>query len=213
MRAIFAGSILVLAGGAQAQKVIFDAVQNGKPAGSLELERKVSGGTMTVSMVMNIKSERGSGRVQASTIYDSKGVPKSKHAVITGNGKTAKLSATFSGLTANVTASADGKTRTQKLTAPTKTPLTDPSVWWFITTKPTPRQTFKYQALNPLTMKWADSTTRYLGQGTVKVGNRTIKGHQIATTRSDGNKSITWLDDKGVPLMMDQGTLKFIRRS
>jgi len=213
MRAIFAVAISLYAVCAQAQKASYDAMQGDKNVGSLTIERKVAGSTLTVTIVMNIHQPNGpAANIMMSTVYDSKGLPKTKKAEIHAGSDLGKVTAVFSGLTAKVTAISKGKTHTREVKAPGKSPITDPGVWWFVSGVPKEKASYTYQSLNPVTLQWVESKTQYVGTSNINIRGKQVKAHQVVSVRGGKEKSTVWLDDKGIAWMLDQGHLKFVRR-
>lgn len=214
MRAVFVVALLLWALGAQAQKTVYDAIQDGKNVGSLTIDRKVAGSTLTQSLLMNIRQpNRPVAIIKMTTIYDGKGFPKSKKAELkVANNSSTVTAIFFASGNVKLTAVSKGQTHTREVKAPGNAGLVDPGVWWFISGNPKPGATYNYQSLNPVTLKWVESTTRYVGLSNLKIGGIQVKAHQVTTVRSNKEKSTTWLDDKGMPWMLDQGQMKFIRR-
>lgn len=87
--------------------------------------------------------------------------------------------------------------------------LTDPSVNWFKNGAPVKGATAKFMSFDPERRYWEEVSVTYNGRG--KLGD-SPEGHLV--TRKSSSKTIRLvLDDKGDPLVWEEGRLRLVRRN
>ena len=214
MRKIRLGLLLASCGLAAcgfAQTVTLDAFQNGKAVGNVQFTRSIQGGIQTnITKITSIQN--GTSTVLVMTaVFDPSGTPLSKGLEVHQGGQNATLKAILSKGSAHVAIDAGGKKATRDLPTKTATSITDPSIWWFVKTAPKPGASVKYQSLNLTNMTWEDIESIYGGKKAVKVGAKTVTAHQVTQKRQNGTSTI-YVDDKGMPVLIEQPTIRFVRR-
>lgn len=195
----------------QTAKVTLDAIQGGKKVGFIDLTRTVKGSTLTSVNRMSIQQGPGTTKIELTTTVDGAGTVLARAAAIQQGKVAISLSATFTPKAAMMTIAAQGKTDKRTIPALPGLSTSDPSNWWFIKGKPKPGQTITYQTFNMLSAKWQKVESTYAGKKSIKVGSKTVMANEIKEKRAEGTFSV-FIDDAGLPYIIDQGKLKFVRR-
>lgn len=211
MRALLVLALLTLSALSLAQKATFEALREGKSVGSLTYERILQGSTQTT--VVDIAMTQGTQvvKMKITSKFNAQGAPTSRIGEISAASYQVKITMVFVSGSAKVTITNGKKSETKNIDSIPKISIADPSIWWFIKNKPTPKQSYRYQTISPATLAWSEVMVQYLGPGQVDLRGKKVSGHRVDETRGK-ERSTVWLDDKGMPLIIDQGKLKFIRK-
>ncbi|MBL8047526.1 MAG: hypothetical protein JNJ45_02480 [Chthonomonas sp.] len=101
----------------------------------------------------------------------------------------------------------DGRRITKTVKVPEGASLSSPSVFWFVKATPRAGSQDRGYEFNSESLRFDDRLVSYIGKETLFAGNRKIVSHKIA----NGMKTF-WLDEKGLPVKIDLGTLQLIRQ-
>ncbi|MCC7229143.1 MAG: hypothetical protein IT203_02035 [Fimbriimonadaceae bacterium] len=211
MRAPLALAFLTLSALSVAQKASYEAMREGKSVGSLTYERILQGSTQTT--IVDIAMTQGTEvlKIKITSKFNAQGAPTSRTGEISAATYQVKIGMAFQSGSAKVTITNGKKSEIKMIDSKPKISIEDPSVWWFVKNKPVPKQNYRYQTISPATLAWSEVMVQYVGPGQVDLRGKKVSGHRVDETRGT-ERSTVWLDDKGMPLIIDQGTLKFIRK-
>ncbi|MCE9557896.1 MAG: hypothetical protein K8R88_02995 [Armatimonadetes bacterium] len=101
----------------------------------------------------------------------------------------------------------NGAKSSVKINYPKKCDLTSPSLYWFITIKPKPATTEVRQQFDSDLMKIITRKVTYVKPETIVLNNKPLQGFRI-----DNKDGVFWMDKAGMPLEMDLGEVKLLRR-
>lgn len=216
MRTIRFGLLLVSLGSAACalaqSTVTLEAFQKGKSVGTLVYSRNLTAAGQRSMTKIDVTQDNKAIKVVLTSDFDKKGASITRVGRITQGGEVVDFKATFSGSTAHVTVTSKGNTRSQNVVSPSKASSADPTLWWFMGgAKPRVGVRAKYQIFNLVQRTWQDMEATYIGDQKIKVGNKTVNSHVISEKRSTGVSKL-YLDDKGMPLVIEQPTVRFVRR-
>lgn len=186
---------------------------SGHPAGYATLSQKIQqDGTKIVELRVELGTDKRKVKLTSEARYDAKGLPlrKFQQTIVSGGDINKQVIATFAKDGANLVL-LDGDKRTVKSVSLAATaPRACLSEFWFIRDKPKAGQTEETYQFNPDTLSWEIVTTKYVGQKTLKIEDRSVAVHEVVTKRGD-KESTSYLDDAGLPVLVDQGDLKMVR--
>jgi len=215
MRTIRLGFLLAAMGSAAcvlSQSVTLDAYEGGKIAGNIVCSRTIKGQSQTSVTTFNMNQNGKKTNIVMTAIFDRSGATRSRTAEIHQGGKTYVLKATFKGTEAKVAITAEGKNESRTIASTSKASAADVTNWWFTTgAKPKVGTKAKYQIFNIIRGVWQDVDAQYIGDKPVKVGGRTVVAHLVTENGADGLSKM-YLDDKGLPLVIEQPKFRFVRR-
>jgi hypothetical protein len=186
---------------------------SGHPAGFATLSQKIQpDGSKLVELRLELTAANQKVRLTSEATYDAKGMPirKFQEAIMPGGKLQKQVIATFNKDGAAVTLLDAGK-RTMKNVAlfPTA-PRSNLSEFWFIRDKPKPGQFEETYQFNTDSLDWDLVRTDYRGKKTLKIEGRSVSVHEVISKR--GSKVTTaYLDDQGLPVLVDQGDVKMVK--
>ncbi|MBN9501480.1 MAG: hypothetical protein BGO01_01535 [Armatimonadetes bacterium 55-13] len=204
---------LAFAAGCQsicAQTVTLDAIQDGKKVGTVSFTRTISGAKQSSVTKLTTLQNGVTTTLDLRASFESKGVALSRSASIKQGKNSANLSATFSGRNASVVIDSNGKKVTRVIPAP-EGQLGDPTMWWFVRDKPKVGTKVTYLTFNIVKLTWTSVSATYVGKKSIMVGTKKVSANQVSESR-DGGTFNAYLDDKGLPLILEQPKVRFVRK-
>jgi hypothetical protein len=206
--------MVVLACATAHGQVKLDIYSNGKKAGTGSFGYTLAGGNKTIELKMNIdQGQRTSMLIK--TLVDAKGARQREEFVTVptaDQSMTVRIATLFSTKAANVQITYGGKNLKRVINLPKDaTTRNDPSEWWFITNVPKVGDSASYYSFSNQSLAWDITKVKFLGKKPVKLGSKTVQGNHLEQTQR-GLVTNIYLDDKGLPLLIESPALKLVRQ-
>jgi len=183
---------------------------NGHPAGYATLGQSLQkDGTKSVELRLELGEGDHKVRITTQAKYDPQGIPirKFQETVATAGAINKQVVVTFGRAGADVVV-LDGEKRTTKsVSLASVAPRASLSEFWFIRDIPKVGQVEETYEFNADSLEWDFVKTEYRGKKTLKIEEHSIDTFEIVTTRGD-QETTSYLDDKGLPVLIDQGDVK-----
>lgn len=205
--------ILFAAASADAQ-VRMSVEMSGKPVGSAAITQQIKpDGGKSVELRMELTGAGRKMTIRSQNTYDKDGLPLRKfmESIIPGGKMQKQIIATFDKDGANLVILDGEKRQTKKAPLVESAPRKNLSEFWFLRDKPKVGDKVEGYVLNMDTMAWELQTVVYQGLQTITVGGKAIKAHAVETTGS--RKATAYLDDKGLPWLIEAGSMTMKRIS
>lgn len=178
---------------------IFTTAPRGGGGRATSLDMTLSAGTLAEVMISEIESVDAAGRqVSSKLAYKSK----------LGTEVTRVHFSAQGAVSANL--DRQGKNTSKSFPAP-KSSRKDPSVFWFVTSRPSPGTWVSCTHFSPARLTWEPMKTTFVGRKAVSVGGRTVTANEIIQI-VPGETDTYWLDDHGDPYVIDTGKTRFERK-
>lgn len=174
---------------------------SGRVAGSATVLQKVGAdGSKSVQLSMELKNETVTINLRQESSYDKTGRPIRKfqetHNVTQKTRKTVVV--TFDAVGANAVVDEGGKRTVKKIPLPDTAVREDLSEFWFLRDQPKPGAVVKANTVNLETLTWELVTTTYKGTQEITIAGRKVKAH-----RTESERGVAFIDDKGLPLRLE----------
>lgn len=185
----------------------------GHPAGYATLSQKIQqDGTKIVELRVELGVDKRKVKLTSEARYDPKGLPlrKFQQTIVSGGDVNKQVIATFAKDGANLVLLDGDKRSVKNVSLAATAPRACLSEFWFIRDNPKPGQTEEAYQFNPDTLSWEIVTTKYVGPRTLKIEGHSVAVHEVLTKRGD-KESTSYLDDAGLPVLVDQGDLKMVK--
>jgi hypothetical protein len=185
----------------------------GKKAGTASLSQKLNAdGSKLVELHIDMLAGGQKARLTSQSSYDAKGNPTRKflQAIVPGGKVQRQTVVTFDAEGANVVVLTGDARQTKKVPLVETAPRALASEFWFVRDKPKPGDKAKGYGFNADTLAWDLVETTYLGLRTVNVGGKKISAHMLESDQG-GRRVFSFLDDKGLPWLIDDGRIKMER--
>ena len=206
MKAILTAQI-VLAASVGFGQAKYSVEIGGKMAGTASLSQKIGvDGVKTVDLKMDLKLTSQKLSIRSQSTYDKHGQPirKFMDSNIPGGTLQKQLVATFDDRGANLVQMDGGKRTTRQIPLVAAAPRTNASEYWFIRDLPKPGDKVRTYTFNMDLLAWQLQTTVYRGRKAIKLDGKSIEAHEVETIGDRPSKA--FLDDKGVPWMVESGS-------
>jgi hypothetical protein len=118
--------------------------------------------------------------------------------------------ATFNKDGASVTLLDGGKRTVKAVSLAATAPRTSLSEFWFIRDMPKSGQFEESYQFNVDSLEWELVRSDYRGKKTLKIEGRSVAVHEVTSKRGD-KVTTAYLDDKGLPVLVDQGDVKMVK--
>jgi hypothetical protein len=184
----------------------------GKAAGTATLSQSVAAdGSKTVVLRIEMNAAGKKARLSSQASYDAKGNPIRKflETIIPGQLQRQTV-VTFDQAGANVVVLKGDGRETKKIGLLDTAPRAAPSEFWFIRDMPKPGAKVKNYVFNADSLTWDLTETTYIGPRVVKAGGQSVKAHLVQSDQG-GRQVYSFLDDKGLPVLVDDGRMKMER--
>lgn len=174
---------------------------SGRIAGSATVLQKIGAdGSKSVQLSMELKNETVAINLRQESSYDKNGRPIRKfqetHNVTQKTRKTVVV--TFDAVGANAVVDEGGKRTVKKIPLPETAVREDLSEFWFLRDQPKPGTVVKANTVNLETLTWELVTTTYKGTQEITIAGRKVKAH-----RTESERGVAFIDDKGLPLRLE----------
>lgn len=178
----------------------YNVTAEGKKVGTAEMTTVIQPDKSCLFKIrMLVGSKDQSAEFQSDFVYDPKGrLLKESHLIASDNVKNV-FSTEYSGQTAVTTFYTNGKkTKSSTSKLGNGKSREDPSVFWFVLTKPQPGATSKYWRFEADEDKWKEEITTYVGRSKILLSGKTIEAHKITV-----DNGIQYVDDKGIIVSLE----------
>jgi hypothetical protein len=205
-------SLVLLSVAAQAQ-VKLSLTIGGKTAGTAVLSQHLNAdGGKSVELRMEILVTGKKAHLSSQATYDSRGNPVRKflETIVPGGQVQRQIIATFDAAGANVVVKTGDGRVTKKFPLVATAPRDSSSEFWFLRDKPKPGQSVKAYTFNTDTLEWELTQTTYVGLKAINIRGAKMQAHEIDTEQGDRHV-VSYLDEKGLPLVVDDGTIRMER--
>jgi len=185
----------------------------GHPAGFATLNQKIQAdGIKTVELRVELHSGNRVVKLNSEARYDAKGSPlrKFQETVAPDQGLNKQVIATFDKNGANVVILDGGKRTVKNVSLATTGPRLSLSEFWFIRDTPKAGQVETAYQFNMDTLEWELVKTEFHGKKTLKIEGRSVSVNEVSTKRGD-KETTSYLDDQGLPVLVDQGDIKMVK--
>lgn len=199
----FLFAAIVALSGAQAK---YDVMLGKKKLGTAAVHQKLrEDGGKVVQMTIELRDEKDQDtKIRVESQFDKTGSPVRKFMETSVSGRVKKtVVATFDEAGANVVISDGGVRSTKSVTLVANANRANAAEFWFVRDKPKPKAKVVAYTFDLDTLSWQLTTSVYKGESTV--GG--IKGHEVGTERY-----VTLLDNLGLPLIVDMGATRLVRK-
>ena len=213
MRFIFLASFVLLTAIAGAQ-VKMSVEMSGHPVGTASITQVLKAdGSKSVELRMDLTAGAQKLTLRSQNTYDRTGLPTRKflESIIPGGKMQKQVIAGFDKDGANVVILDGGQRSTKKSALAPVAPRANASEFWLIRDKPKVGDKVESYVFNMDTMAWDLQTVEYKGLKSIQIGGKTVKAHEIETTGP--RKATAYLDDKGLPWMIESGATTMKRIS
>lgn len=214
MRTVLALAFVVVSACVQAQVKLALTI-GGKNAGTAAINQHLNAdGGKTVELRIEIISGGKKVHLSSQATYDSKGSPIRKflETIVPGGQVQRQAIATFDSAGANVVVRTGDGRITKKVPLVPTAPRECLSEFWFVRDKPKPGQTAKSYSFNPDKLEWELTETTFVGTRPITLRGKKVQVHEIDTVQGD-RKVVSFLDDRGLPVVVDDGTMRMERVS
>lgn len=173
----------------------------GRVAGTATVLQKLGAdGSKSVQLAMELRSDTVAINLRQESSYDKTGRPIRKfqetHNVTQKTRKTVVV--TFDAAGANAVVDEGGKRTVKKVPLPETAARHDLSEFWFLRDQPKVGDVVKANTINLETLTWELITTIYKGTAEVTIAGRKVKAH-----RTESERGVAFIDDKGLPLRLE----------
>jgi hypothetical protein len=187
----------------------------GKIAGTAVLSQHLNAdGGKSVELRMEILSGGKKAHLSSQATYDSKGNPVRKflETIVPGGQVQRQTITSFDDDGANaVVRTGDGRI-TKKVPLVSTAPRQCLSEFWFLRDKPKAGDAVKAYTFDPDKLEWSITETVYAGLKTIEFKGKKTQVHEVDTQQGD-RRVVSYLDDKGLPWIIDDGTIRMERVS
>lgn len=188
-----------------AQSTNLSVFYNSARVGSAVMTRQIAtDGRLITGVAMTLRSGSQTVTVTQQSEYDEAGYPKSKLQKRNASGASESITVTFNGPVATVVTESKGSTRQFRVTAPTGAEIRALSEFWFIKTPPTIGEKYSYYRFDMTLQRWTKTTVECLRKEEITVAGKTLNAFFV-----DHGDLRGWSDEKGRPLRLISGNLKF----
>jgi len=201
--------LIVAAIATQTQQVELRVTYPGGKSGTARASRKErrEGGWVAM-MAIELESAGKKIKVRAESTFNAKFEPIRK-TMETTDQKGKRLSyivVDFDDSGAQVIIEAGAKRDVKRVALDAKWPKSDPTLAWFVSGTPEAGTKTTFMAFEMSSLNWIQRSAKYLGNKMVRVGNQSIRGHQLTL---DGEPML--LDQHGMPIKMELRGVTFER--
>ncbi|HVT11979.1 MAG TPA: hypothetical protein VHE55_06905 [Fimbriimonadaceae bacterium] len=185
----------------------------GHPAGYATLSQRIQrDGTKVVELRIELGSDQHKVKLSSEARYDAKGIPirKFQQTIADVGDINKQVIATFSKEGANLVLLDGGKRSVKNVSLAQAAPRACLSEFWFIRDKPKPGAVEETYQFNTDTLAWEIVRTEYRGVRKLTIEGHTVSVHEVSTKRGD-KESTSYLDDEGLPVLVDQGDIKMVK--
>lgn len=151
--------------------------------------------------------------IDGTTHYDSKCRPMNATINIKQGGQSAVFTVTYYNGGVKVRAVIQGQSHPieKNVVWASKLDTADTTNRWFLSVQPKPGETVAYQGFDTLKGRWHDIKITYVGKSTITIDKRKVSANMLRR-QADGKTSTEYVDEKGMPLLIDDGTMKLERK-
>lgn len=183
----------------------------GLDSGTASLSQSIrEDGTKDVALDLHLVTPDGR-RVTTRTksVYASDGRPlrREQDVVLDSPRWVRSVIATFTAGGANVVVVENEKRSVHNLPLVRTAPIANPSEFWFMPDKPAVGASVQSYSLDLESLVWEPTRTTYVGPGTIA-----LHGESVAAHRLDSRQGTVWVDDKGLPLVIEGSQFRLERR-
>lgn len=185
-----------------------------KEAGTANYSQRLTKeGSKVSDVLMTLRQGDSDSTIRMQSWYAPDGTPQRTQMEVRST-KQPRLQVTLIFGTGDVTvvAQAGGDRKTLKVPLPDGS-IKQPNEFWFVRDMPVGQSEFEYWSLNPSTLKWQKVVVKYLGQKQVTVGDKVLSSYLISRTEVGGKRVVAYVDNKGLPIKLDDGTITMTRAS
>lgn len=186
----------------------------GKSVGTASLTQKMGAdGSKSVELKMDLQVNKQKLTIRSQNTYDKLGNPTRKFmdSNIPGGLLQKQIITTFNSQGASVIQIDGGKRTTRDIPLVSTAPRANPSEFWFVRDHPKAGQEVKCYMFNMDNLSWQLNRVVYRGQKSIKVGETTVKAHEVETIGERPAKA--YVDDAGIPWLMEAGSATLKRAS
>lgn len=214
---IFAFVSLAVGGVAQTQEapkttqIVMTVSSDGSPVGAARMTQKLGeDGAKSISVLLDILDAKGKPSVSVRQVssYAKDGTPVRILLETTRNGgkeRTMRV-ATFDESGAHLIIEEKGARTPKDIPLAKESPRSNPAEFWFLRDKPTKGARTGYYRFDIAKGEWVLASTEYVGKKSVKVSGKDVELHEVRY-----GSSISYLDDSGMPQVVENGRLRFER--
>lgn len=210
MKQIAVVSLVAAACFSQAQ-LKYTMYQNGVKVGDASVSEKVTSHGKSESMHLSGTVQGMAFSMANASIYDLHGAARIETMTMVSGAMGRSVSVKFKGNRAIVAATTGKSKQTSSIAAPSGAHLADASEFWFSKSQPKVGSVVKATKFNMEKLVWEESESTYVGDETVTVSGRKLKGHKV-TTKQGGQTGIVYLDSHGDVLLYEANGLKLERK-
>ena len=197
-------------------KVKLDAFFGESPYGFAEVDQRIlPDGTKHIQMTMQLQPpEAEFVRVRTESLFDPDGKPLRKiFETSRAGGKDRRMFiATFEPGKAMLAKSGVTDASSVEVTIEKNLNIANSAEFWFVKAPPAEGAKSSFYNFLPAEGAWRLTIMEYLGPGEATFMKKVYKGHRIRTTYS-GTKAETLVDNQGLPILMEAGAIKFVRKA
>lgn len=186
----------------------------GKSVGTASLTQKIGAdGSKSVELKMDLQVNNQKLTIRSQNSYDKLGNPTRKFmdSNIPGGLLQKQIITTFNAQGAAVIQIDGGKRTTRDIPLVSTAPRVNPSEFWFVRDRPKAGQEVKCYMFNMDSLSWQLNRVVYRGIKSIKVGETTVKAHEVETIGERPAKA--YVDDAGIPWLMEAGSATLKRTS
>lgn len=193
------------------QPVEYDVLRDGRKTGEARLTQTIrDDGAKSVEMEMTLEAPDGRRVVtHTKSVYTSTGraIRREQTTKLDVPRFEKSVTATFHEGGANVVVMQDGKRTVRNVTLVKTAPLDSLSEFWFVRDRPRVGMSMVAYQLNLESLVWEPVRTTYQGLLPVQYAGETIQAHKV-----ESDKGIAFLDDAGIPLVIEAAPYRMERR-
>jgi len=187
---------------------------SGHPVGTASLSQQIrADGGKSVDLRMDLTTGGQKLTVRSQNTFDKAGLPTRKflESIIPGGKLQRQIIVSFDAEGASIVILDGGNRQTKKAPLISNAPRANASEFWFLRDKPKPGDKCESYVFNTDTMAWDLQTVVYKGEKTIQVGGKPQRAHEVETTGV--RKATAYLDDKGLPWLIEAGATTMKRIS
>ena len=197
-------------GSVQTTSLDYDVMAQGKKVGTLKTITTYSPKGSSEKNLLHITQGGTTADLNTRTDNDSNGnwTLKTFEAKVKTQSAALTITPTASG--AHVVGTINGEKKTMDVPKSSKTTTTDQTYRWFRGYTPKVGESVTFQRFDPQSLRWADTTTKYVGPKSVTVGGKPRAGFDLE--RKEGARVIHIIvDSQSFPILVDLTNLRFER--
>lgn len=188
----------------------FSAVFNNQNMGDAVYTRTASDDSFEKKLDIHLLAKDGTVEIVEDYVYSNAGSPKSlTYEQIVNGHPYMTVTATFAtDGTADVHFTLPEGSNSRNFAPPNGNATLDPTNLWFFKNKPKLGDKAEFDSFDAARGVWNHNSATYEKDEDVKVGDLSVSTHKLTFSSDTGNQTL-FVDDRGIPVEIDQGQIIF----